>query len=261
MQTILVTSYVDTYVINTYEDRAMKWNVLVNAASLPNYPVRIGYLAFKDTTRYYQEYQYSFTNDYDNLDKIQRIDTVQQTGASEPGLFYYELDDNNDATFINPGYECRKWLDEDEAFDISTGTSIDSTLASSCAESLNNAQLYSYNKYINVNIPTEYTCYTLKRAALYPHTSDASLDQVQTPRCCYDSRNALVTQPTLLQGLNLFQRFSSTIKQNEEMAMYENCCSQGHIKSGSSTLELCNAFKERRPPASSASTTKRAGGK
>ena len=260
VQSILVTSFIDTYVLTTYQDRSMHWNVLVNAASLPHYPVRIGYLAFNGAVRHYNEYQYSFTSDYSNLDKIQKIDQETQTGASNAGEFYYVLDDNNENSFTNPGYKCRRWVDEDRAFDVTSGTTIDFTLAASCMVSLNHGQLYSYNKYINSNIPSGYTCYTLKKAKKFSHSSDSSLNQVQTPRCCYDSDNALVTEPALIKGLNLYQRFASTLKHNEEFEMYQHCCSKANIQAGTSTVDLCTAFKGRRPVASSTNSVKRAGG-
>lgn len=222
----------------------MLWKVPVNKATLPNYPVRIGYLAFPDGQRKYEEYPYSFLSVMvsGNLDKVNGIErisdiaesSVKSGGSTQPGVFYYSLSNNDERTFQHPGLQCFEWIKADEGQDA-ISVPINVTYATLCPSTRDQVSDSSYQLYSTID---GINCY-IHRVPLY-----SNLPEMHTPRCCYLSSGAIITSPRLAK--NLYARYTGTKLQADD-DMYSLCCGQAYLETGYTSTELCSRYLERRP--------------
>ena len=168
----------------------MTFDLKVN---LEIYPVRIGMVIQNIQGNLQQEtteYPYSglnLVNDIDNLDKIQRIDSVSEfdiysSSNINKGRFYQNLTNNDPDSFLNPGLKCQVWLNEDEEFYYMHSEYIAEDTGS-CPCDISEVLLSVYEE-INARDMQEMDniwCYR-KYWVLATEEEGEGL----TPRCCYD---------------------------------------------------------------------------
>lgn len=250
-QTIITTDYINTYTRTTYADRGMKWQVVLDPALLPNYPVRVGVLAFPSNGRQYSEYPYSALDirtagNHQHLEKIQRIDAVSESdvtfgGAQSPGRFYYRLSENDPNTFVHAGRECSIWVDADIAFDTADGlVKIDKAAAGKCPCSRQQMDELMYSPVLSDRIPPGIRCWTMVAPVI------DNGEQKHTPTCCYDRNNSLIVEQGLANGMNLYRRFSGA-RQFDDEKHYSLCCGESYLAQRITTPQLCALYKARRP--------------
>ena len=244
-QAILVTDFINTYTKITYKDRGMRWSINLNKGIIPSYPAGVGCL-FRDKI-YYEQYRYSFFDTREGLENkkmIEKIDAVIQSkayhlstsGGKTPGRFYFQLNNAKDAN-VNPGYACWKWIESDKIFDT-IYTAIDYQEAETCPPIFNQFQIFQNEVFANT---ADYICWK----DLFPEKNAGN--QERSKRCCYEKGNgALITTPSLVGGLNTYQRFSGSLLTRDNN-MYSTCCSEVNIKKGLSSRSLCKQFINRRP--------------
>ncbi|KAK2160224.1 hypothetical protein NP493_1661g00003 [Ridgeia piscesae] len=248
-QTIIATDYINTYTKTTYADRGMTWQVVLDPALLPNYPARVGVLAFPTSGRQYSEYPYSALdirtagNDQ-HLAKIQRIDAVSESdvaygGVQSSGQFYYRLSENDPNTFVHAGKECSTWADADVAFDATDGVvKIDAATAGKCPCSRQQMDELQYSEVLSDRITPGIRCWTM----MTPFVDDGV--QKHTPTCCYDRNDSLIVEPQLTNGMNVYRRFSGS-RQLDDEKLYGLCCGEAYLTQRISTPQLCSLYKTR----------------
>ncbi|XP_062578222.1 mucin-like protein [Saccostrea cucullata] len=229
-QLILITDFIHSFVKVTYEDREMKWKVL---DSVGKYPVRIGTLKQGGSASEYAQSYLDLLNDAANKPKIQRIDDVVISPATNKGRSYYRLTET--VPVDHPGLVCSEWITTDSNDNNNPVVSAD---VHKCPPSLLQ-KTDTLVQYMDGGIPNSMTCFAT-RSAMSSTSSDA-----RTIRCCYDNINkGLVLDHMLANGFNTYRRHSGLAQDNAD-SMYRTCCYANNMFA--SKDDLCQGFLERRP--------------
>lgn len=172
--------------------------------------------------------------------KLEKIDAVRQnetnpSGYETPGVFLYKLN-SPDSEFSHPGLSCDRQLEGDRLLGLLFGK-LDSTEAKTCPCSFKQLNTLIYQRIDDSRIPSGYECYTYEAIPVDKLVVNAK-------RCCYKIEGgSLVTDPSIVNGLNLIQGYKFSVGHT----MYDACCNTEFMQSGALKESQCTEMLKRRP--------------
>lgn len=224
----------------------MKWNIPIHSQN--NYPVRVGY-SFEGT---HHEYPYSYLNlRASNISStkymLENIDGISEHASLLSGVKWNDIDmkmskkgklgfklTNNGIDFKHHGILCNKWINADKN-DLTNAINMEDAATCPCVKSQMIDTLF--HKLSNARIPIGYDCFITASAAL------AVVDP-RSKRCCYDIKGQLITDHTVVNGMNTYQRHSGNVQDMDDKT-YDSCCKSDY--SNYLKTSLCEQFLLRRP--------------
>lgn len=220
----------------------MSWNIPFN--SIPNYPVRVGYLVQSDSGATVKEYTYSYLDiqnsaNEQNLRLIQNIDTVTSSDYSNTdpdiklystGQFFFKLSSNANS-YDHTGITCDNWITADKLITNNTFTTSDTQTCPCTRQQV--LELTTYEQITgSARIPSGVTCYTMIN------------NPSQSVRCCYDTQGAIITDHISANGSNTYRRFTGQQAIDDDN-MYDTCCNSDNFRF--SKNDMCSLYLIQRP--------------
>ncbi|KAL5013300.1 hypothetical protein ScPMuIL_007570 [Solemya velum] len=246
LQLVLATDFRNTFAKYVYDDRGMGWNIALNKATQPVYPVWMGAVIPSGLANLnVHKYSFSFLDihvpDMEvNLNKIKKIDQVIPSDVdglgSQSGQFFWSLSDNNDS-FIHPAVVCNNWIVGDIEID-SEENPINVEDSTFCPCSLDQMIKTFYVQLDSSRIPATLTCWKKKNSPL------AAVAGEHARRCCYFPGGQLVENVLDTNGMTTYTRHSGDAGDKDD-AMFDVCCSSTIINQAKEYL--CSQYLARRP--------------